>query len=212
MAHRKCPGHHPFIGFLRKCLPKLFLLNRADQFLGLYVKPKCPLKTVFNRNHKGKYRGCLYSAVCSDVISKSSTRLWATDVLPNCGVSSLLLSPLLGPVLSAHLHTQRRNRHYRLKYAILLPCAIFYTGTFISVHHCITQMREPSKLSASSSIISNYAGLKPKDIFNRYGFPPRILPLCTLGNSFKSGQSYYLFEIRWLNADKTASCFAFPDI
>lgn len=138
------------------------------------------------------------------------SQLWAADVLPNFGVSSLLLSPLLGLVLSAQLHTRRRKR---LKYTLLLPCAIFYTGTFISVHHHTIQTREPSKPSASSSIISNYVGLMPKDIFNHYGFPPSMLSLCILSNfSFKSGQSYYLFETQWLNQDKTAHCFSFHDI
>lgn len=53
----------------------------------------------------------------------------------------------------------------------------------------------------------------PKDISIGYGFPPRMLSLCILGNfSFKSGQSYCLFETQWVNEDKTASCFSFHDI
>lgn len=134
-------------------------------------------------------------------------------VLSNFGVSSVLLSPLLGPVLPAQLPTQRRNRHCGLKWTILLPWAKFCTGTFISMHRPNIQMREASQPYASSSMISNYVSLMPKDIFNHDGFPPRMLSLCTLGNfSFKSGQSCYLFETHWLNEDQTTHCFSFHDI
>lgn len=132
-------------------------------------------------------------------------------VLSNFGVSSVLLSPLLGLVLPAQLHTQRRTRYCGLN---RLPCCLELCPAQGPSYQCIVlSYRWEKQVSHTSHTISNYVGLMPKDIFNHDSFPPRMLSLCTLGNfSFKSGQSYYLFETQWLNGDKTTRCFSFHSV